>query len=118
MQGWIGVDLDGTLAEYHGWQGPGFIGKPVPRMVDRVKLWLSEGKEVRVFTARVFAPPDDPQRQLEAAFSLIAIRGWCVEHLGVALPVTCQKDFGMVELWDDRATQVVTNTGEAVGCES
>lgn len=27
-QGWIGVDLDGTLAEYHGWKGAEHIGQP------------------------------------------------------------------------------------------
>lgn len=112
MSGWVGVDLDGTLAEYGVWQGPGHIGKPIPKMVDRVKLWLAEGRDVRIFTARIYAPPDDAERQLDAANSLIAIRRWCVEHLGRALPVTCQKDFGMVELWDDRAVAVETNTGE------
>lgn len=117
MNGWIGVDLDGTLAEYHGWQGLGHIGLPVPQMVKIVKGWLAAGKEVRIFTARVYAPPNDAQRQLEAAYSLIAIRGWCVEHLGKALPVTCQKDFGMIELWDDRAVAVQTNTGE-LRCEN
>lgn len=44
--GWIGVDLDGTLAEYHGWDD-GRIGAPIPKMVQRVKQWLAEGKEVR-----------------------------------------------------------------------
>lgn len=39
--GWIGVDLDGTLAEYHGW-GNGEIGDPVPAMLERVKKWLAE----------------------------------------------------------------------------
>lgn len=33
---WIGVDLDGTLAEYHGWQGPDNIGSPVQPMVERM----------------------------------------------------------------------------------
>lgn len=45
------MDLDGTLAEYHGWNGG--IGKPIPGMVRRVKAWLAEGLEVRIFTARV-----------------------------------------------------------------
>ena len=35
--GWIGVDLDGTLAEYHGWKGSEHIGPPIPLMVERVK---------------------------------------------------------------------------------
>ena len=36
-KGWIGADLDGTLAEYHGWSADGSIGNPVPDMVERVK---------------------------------------------------------------------------------
>ena len=52
-EGWIGVDLDGTLAEYLGWQGMGHIGEPIAPMVERVKAWLAEGKDVRIFTARV-----------------------------------------------------------------
>lgn len=38
--GWIGVDLDGTLAVYKGWNGPEHIGEPIPIMIDRVKLWI------------------------------------------------------------------------------
>lgn len=51
-KGWIGVDLDGTLAHYDGWKGPEHIGAPIPAMVERVKAWLAEGKEVRISTAR------------------------------------------------------------------
>jgi hypothetical protein len=47
--GWIGVDLDGTLAHYDGWKGADHIGEPIAPMVERVKRWLSEGHEVRVF---------------------------------------------------------------------
>ena len=42
----IAIDLDGTLAEYHGWAG-GQIGAPIPAMVARVKLWLEDGKNIR-----------------------------------------------------------------------
>jgi len=51
--GWIGVDLDGTLAYYDEWRGLYHIGEPIPAMVDRVKRWLAEGRDVRIFTARV-----------------------------------------------------------------
>lgn len=47
-RGWIGVDLDGTLAHYDGWKGETHIGKPIPLMLARVKRWLAEGKEVRI----------------------------------------------------------------------
>ena len=103
---WIGVDLDGTLAFYDGWKGPLEIGEPVPLMVERVLRWLDEGRDVRIFTARV-SEPDEAQRvAIEDA-----VQAWCVQHLGRLLPVTCTKDFAMVELWDDRAVQVVPNTG-------
>lgn len=39
------------------------------------------------------------------------IEAWCVEHIGQVLPITHEKDFNMVELWDDRAVQIIHNTG-------
>lgn len=106
--GWIGVDLDGTLAHYDGWKGPMEIGPPVPAMAERVKRWLDEGHDVRIFTARASAGP-------ERDIALSAIRAWCLKHLGRLLPITNVKDFAMDELWDDRAVQVIANTGEPVG---
>lgn len=103
MNGWIGVDLDGTLAEYDHWRGVEHIGSPVPAMVARVRDWLAEGKPVRVFTARVAGS--------DRAEALRHIQTWCEEHLGAVLPVTNEKDFGMIELWDDRCVQVIPNTG-------
>lgn len=107
MNGWIGVDLDGTLAVYDGWKGVDHIGEPVAKMVDRVKAWLSAGRDVRIFTARVC--PNQDGRKLELA--RYWIENWCLNHLGRKLPVTHEKDFGMVELWDDRCVQVIENTG-------
>lgn len=112
-RGWIGVDLDGTLAEYEtGTFDAAVVGKPVPAMVDRVKQWIELGIEVRIMTARVGCDdPDDPQ---SAEVACAAIVAWCVEHIGVELPVCCEKDYGMIELWDDRAIQVEHNTGNPV----
>lgn len=108
MSGWIGVDLDGTLAEYTEWKGPLHIGKPIPKMVRRVKKWVAEGKDVRIFTARI-AVEGFTQAWYEA---VNAIHRWCNKHLGFELTITCKKDFEMIELWDDRAVQVIPNTGE------
>lgn len=108
MSGWIGVDLDGTLAHYSGWVGPDHIGPPVERMLARVREWLDEGREVRIVTARVSVPA-------QAASAREAIDAWLMQHLGRTLPVTCEKDYGMIELWDDRCVQVVANTGDPVG---
>lgn len=113
-RGWVGVDLDGTLAHYTGWQGPEHIGAPIPAMVDRVQEWLAAGKTVKVFTARV-SSDGSRQRDLEAALARNAIIAWCQEHLNVVLEVTNVKDYGMVELWDDRAITVEQNTGRVIG---
>lgn len=42
-QGWLGVDLDGTLAEYTGWKGASHIGAPIKPMQIRVLRWLAAG---------------------------------------------------------------------------
>jgi len=103
--GWYGVDLDGTLAEYSGYKHE--IGEPVPRMVYRVKRWLSEGKEVRILTAR--GTQGEKKYQ-----SLCGIYAWCREHIGQALEVTDRKDPEMIRLYDDRVRQVEEGTGELV----
>ena len=112
--GWIGVDLDGTLAHYETWMGCDQIGEPIEPMVNRVKQWLAEGKNVRILTARAYAPPNDAGRQYEAAKAMLAILEWCSYHLDKALPVTCQKDYDMIEFWDDRCIQVEKNTGRRI----
>ncbi len=104
---WIGVDLDGTLAEYNGWQGEDHVGKPIPKMVERVIDWRTRGQEVRIFTARVSGGRRD--------FALPTIEQWCKDNLGEVLPVTNEKDYGMIELWDDRVVQVEMNTGQIIG---
>lgn len=119
MSGWIGVDFDGTLSKYEGW-ADGQLGPPVPRMLERVKGWLAEGKEVRIFTARVGACGDtnsDSGLIDGGAFAeeqRALIEAWCEKHLGRKLRVTASKDFAMLELWDDRAIQVQFNTGEVL----
>jgi hypothetical protein len=104
-RGWIGVDLDGTLAVYHGWIGPDHIGPPIERMVNRVGAWITSGKDVRIFTARV-APG-----KTDAETCRAAINEWLVDVFGHTLPITHEKDQHMIELWDDRAVQVIPNTG-------
>jgi len=122
--GWIGVDFDGTLAEYHGWTGWNVFGKPIATMVDRVKRWVAEGKDVRIFTARVGIPGDFRSHACRhtgerfTSFMMIeAIQQWTIKHIGVRLQVTCVKDVDMIEFWDDRAVQVVANTGHTLAEE-
>lgn len=128
-KGWIGVDLDGTAAQYEGWVDHLHIGQPVEIMVNRIREWIAQGLEVRIFTARVypinmcidsydfkypveFLMDENYRRSIE---SVRAIQDWCIEHVGHLLPVTNVKDYGMVVLWDDRAIGVEINTGKAKG---
>ena len=100
QRGWIGVDLDGTLAEATTWQGMEHIGPPVPLMMRRVRQWLDQGLPVKIMTARAGDP-----------VGVAATQAWLKAHGLPELEVTDKKDFGMIELWDDRAIQVVQNRG-------
>ena len=137
--GWIGVDLDGTLSKYEGNLAPTEIGKPIQVTVDRVRGWIKNKQEVKIFTARIAetrVTPTTIERQLrhaadygevlsvDAATMLIemwnsqrsairrAINRWCQRNIGTTLEITNEKDFAMIQLWDDRAVRVTFNTGE------
>lgn len=105
MAAWIGVDFDGTLA-VHG-VGPGVDGTAVPAMLERVRRWVAEGIEVRIVTARAEHP-----------LGTARVEAWLIDHGLPVLPVTDKKDFGMIQLWDDRAVAVETNTGRILGANS
>ncbi len=102
---WIGVDLDGTLAYYeHGYAQKKIIGDPIPAMFKRVQNWINEGKQVKIFTARVYKKED-----------VGLIKDW-LQKVGLPdLDVTNLKDPGMVTLYDDRVVQVEQNTGKLLG---
>ena len=109
--------MDGTLAAYHGWPADGGIGPPIPKMVARVRAWLAEGRDVRIFTARVSTcgQYSEESRQVAngdfARQQTVLIQDWCQQHIGRRLRVVCEKDFEMEILWDDRCVRVETNTG-------
>lgn len=105
--GWIAVDLDGTMAHYNSGDGVAKIGAPIMVMVNRVRRWISEGREVRIFTARV------AQGEVhEIAHQRRMIEDWSERIVGKRLVVTCIKDFQMDELYDDRCVAVEPNTGK------
>ncbi len=106
MSGWIGVDLDGTLALYDGWKGASHIGEPIQPMLARVRTWLAEGKTIKIFTARVAIPEPDRSNAVRH------IHEWLESHGLPRLDITNVKDLAMIELWDDRAVQVEFNTGQ------
>lgn len=100
-EAWIGVDFDGTLAKHTTWKGNKHCGKPIPKMVARVRRWVGHGKKVRIFTARA----DDEE-------AVNAIKKWLKDNELPDLPITNLKDHHMTEFWDDKAVAVVKNTGE------
>lgn len=102
-KGWIGVDLDGTLAHYDGWRGLEHIGAPIPGIKNRVLDWIAQGYTVKIFTARASVPG-----------GIEPVQRWLAQNGFPPLEITCSKDFAMIELWDDRAVQVVSNTGSPV----
>ncbi len=101
MSGWIGVDLDGTLAHYEGWKGVNHIGDPIPNMVRRITAWQDDGIEIRIFTARACT-----QEGKEA------VEEWLQKWGFTSIMVTNEKDYAMIELWDDRCIQVAPNMGD------
>lgn len=119
VKGWIGLDLDATIAEYTTWQGVEHIGEPVLPMLERIAKWLEEGQPLKIVTARVYcgesgeAPIGDYYR--DAQIARLAIEKWCMKYLGVVLPVTCCKNFSMIALYDDRCFRVEPNTGRVFG---
>jgi hypothetical protein len=98
-KGWIGVDLDGTLVQYDERRGTEVIGDVAESMFRRVRTWMSEGLDVRLFTARA-----------TDAMLVSFLQPWLREHNLQDMPVTNRKDPGLMQLWDDRAVSVEKNT--------
>ena len=107
------VDFDGTVAIHISKDSRNFeydperVGEPINLMVKRVKMWLAEGKEVVIFTARVhpYHGVEDNEKAKKA------IEKFCIEHFGRVLEVTCMKSPEFEEIWDDRVVRVERNTG-------
>jgi hypothetical protein len=106
---WIGFDLDKTLAEYPPKNGES-IGDPIPNVVARLRRYIAEGKECRIFTARV----GSDKSTFELNQFKYDLDRWLRKHIGTTLEATCEKDHFMMELYDDRAKQVRPNTGEII----
>lgn len=102
-RGWIGVDLDGTLARSDTLFTLDRIGDPVPKMLHRVKSMVERGTRVKIFTARASDPDQIP-----------LIKTWLRENEIPNLEITNVKDYDMIRLYDDRAIQVIANTGDIV----
>lgn len=109
QDGPVAVDFDGTLAYYERFKGDDVRGAaPIWPMVERVRAWIAEGREVVIFTARASHPgfSEDAKRY---------IQDWAEQYIGKRLEVTAVKSWRFAEFWDDRAVQVETNTGRILG---
>lgn len=114
-KGWIACDLDRTLAHYDKYQGSDHIGEPIEPMVELVKFWLESGEDVRIFTARVWVPPEPNMRDLEDHLAAhVAIENFCMAQFGKRLPITCTKDPKCKAIYDDLAFHVEPNTGRVL----
>lgn len=102
-RGWIGFDLDATLAVHADGAGIRTIGEPIPKMVARLMRHIKEGYEVKIFTAR----GNDPE-QVEM------IKEWLRVHKLPDLEVTATKDYRLIRFYDDRAISVEPNTGRII----
>lgn len=116
---WVGFDLDGTLAKYTEWKGIEHIGDPIRPMCDLIKKMHKEGKRVKIITARVAPATNNKGEEEEPSivvngkkkYASAFIQDWCAEHLGFVPEIVHEKDQLMVEMYDDRAKQVIPNKG-------
>lgn len=102
-EGWIGIDLDGTLAHYDKWRGIEHIGVPIPKMVEVVRNCLAGDMTIKIFTARA-----------NEKGAISHIHKWLKKHGLPEFEVTATKDFDMIGLYDDRCITVETNTGKVL----
>lgn len=101
---WIGFDLDGTLAVHGKYAGPTLIGTMIERMKEIIIEWINQGYRVKIVTARM-----SHEKTRDA--SQEAIQDWLEDNGLPRMECTCEKDYKMLRLYDDRAVQVIPNTG-------
>jgi len=103
----VAFDLDGVLA-LHGprEKESGEIGKPISSMIKKLKEFLAAGYNVVVFSARL---GQGDRREITRE-----IGNWTMKHIGVRLPVTDVKSADWECFFDDKAVQVIRNSGMTV----
>lgn len=120
VHGTIAVDLDGTLAHYDKWVAWDSIGPVIEPMKQRILQWIADGFEVVIFTARVGYPHDKcfvTGRHFTSVDVVRVVQDWLEENGLPRLVVTATKNNTMREIWDDRAIQVIRNTGRTLAEE-
>jgi hypothetical protein len=101
LRGWVGIDLDGTLAVAS--ENLDEIGEPIPEMAERLLRFHRAGVQVKIFTARASTPKQVP-----------LIKAWLQRNQLPDIEITNIKDAAMARLYDDKAVQVIRNTGRIV----
>lgn len=94
----IAVDFDATLS-FHA-DGMQSLGKPIVKMLKRVKGWIDQGQDVVIFTARA-----------SNAKQIGLIQDWLETHGLPRLRVTNIKEPSFHVMYDDRAVGVIPNRG-------
>lgn len=105
------VDLDNTLAEGMVPHDPDKIGPPIRAMVTKVKGWIKKGDKVCIITARMCTTVHSPLRLRRTRRM---IQQYCLEHIGVSIPVTAEKHPAITDYWDDRAHRIEKDTGKVI----
>ena len=109
-EGWVGFDLDGTIAQYTTFQGWDKIGPPVPGFVNLIKKLRALGVQCKILTARASA---ESRALNDITFEQVekVIQDWTEKYIGERLPVVTEKGAAMICFFDDSAIQVDKNTG-------
>jgi len=105
----IAIDFDKTLAYHETEWGESRVGEPIMPMVQFLKMCLSKGYPVTIFTARV-SPTYHSDEEIKQA--MLNIREFLAK-IGVTqdLPITCEKQPIFTHIFDDRAYHVIPNQG-------
>lgn len=106
---WWGFDIDKTAFTDEGGTRGGVIGEPIMPIIRRIKWFLRVGRKVSIVTARVHPSESDRDEQI------MTVRGALVKALGQdranMIDIRSDKDRHMIDLYDDRAKQVIPNKG-------
>lgn len=120
---WIGVGYEGVLVKRRPWFND--QDHAIPAMIDRVKGWLDEGRDIRIVANleplnRCVEPGAlrimhgawvDNAKEERCWLYVASIRLFCVRHFNVVLPITNVIDAKMRCLWDCKCEQVEPDTG-------
>lgn len=97
-RGWIGFDFDRTISVRNSGDSLLVLGKPIVKLIEKIKEYQKNGRKVKILTARD-----------ESQFPLII--SWLAEQGIIGVEVTNKKDKRMDIFFDDKAVGVIENLG-------